>query len=88
MSERANPRGWEDMDGLPQRLPSRDLLIELQNPSSLLLIQEGRVLLLRVVPAPNGEYELQRSGKVVVRNGQVHEVLGLPEAPATAIPTP
>jgi hypothetical protein len=88
MSERPNPSGWEEMERLPQRSPRRDVLIELRDASSLLLMQEGGVRQVRVLPAPDGEYELQRSGKVVVRNGHVHEVLGLPEAPATAKPSP
>jgi hypothetical protein len=41
-----------------------------------------------VMPAPDGGYELQRSGKIVVHNGQVLEVLGVPEATATSIPSP
>ena len=88
MKERTMQRGWEALDALPARNPSRDVIVDLKEPMTLLLLNEGRVSHVRVTPAPDGKYELQRSGTVVVQNGQVREVLGVPDAPASAPVTP
>jgi hypothetical protein len=88
MKARPRQRGWAELDALPARTPSRDVIVDLKEPTSLLLLKDGQVSHLRVTPAPDGEYDLQHSGKVVVQNGQVREVVGIPDAPAVSGPAP
>lgn len=84
MKEPMMQAGWDALDTLPTRSPSREVIVDLKEPTALLILKNGQISQVRVTPAPDGEYELQRSGKVVVQNGQVRQVVGLPEAPASA----
>lgn len=88
MSERPNPKGWEELQVLPSRTPDNRLVVDLRDQTSLLFLENGRAYLVRVRPAPDGQYELQRSGKLVVRNGQLQEVLGFPDAVASVAVSP
>ena len=64
---------WEQLDALAKK-------------STIVALHDGRLLevtgtrsyLLKVQRAPDGAYDLQRSGKLVVRNGLLSEIIGAP----------
>ncbi len=86
-SQTPNPRGWEELSALAQRRPARtSVLVDLQEPHLLMEFDGGSASLVTIQPAPNGEYELQRSGRILVAGGRAVEVLGRPDVVAYADP--
>ena len=54
--------------------------LELRGRDSMLELQGTRAELIVVQPAIDGEYELQRSGRVVVRGGKLQQIVGALDA--------
>jgi hypothetical protein len=80
-SQTPNPRGWEELSALAQRRTVREsILVDLRDHTLLMELEGGRASLVTVQPAPNGQYELQRSGRILVAGGKATEVLGRPDA--------
>jgi PAS domain-containing protein len=47
---------------------------------ALLLIENGRPFRLELAAAPDGRYDLSRSGSIVVENGRAAKTIGTPGA--------
>jgi hypothetical protein len=89
MSRKANSQGWDELVMLARRPTVGDrVVVDLREASAMLLLRNGRVAVARVAPAPDGEYQLERAGSLVVRHGLLTQVVGTPEAPVLAIPSP
>jgi hypothetical protein len=43
---------------------------------TLLMVENGRPFRMKLAPAPDGQYDLSRSGTIVVENGRAATVLG------------
>ncbi len=53
--------------------------LELRGRDSILELQGTRANLISIQPAADGEYDLQSSGKVVVRAGRVQQIVSAPD---------
>lgn len=56
---------------------NQPLVVELQG-GGLAMLEEYTASSLSVQPAPDGDYPFQASGKIIVKRGQVAEVVGTP----------
>ena len=54
--------------------------LELRGRGSILELQGTRANLIAIQPAADGEYDLQGSGKVVVRAGRLQQIVSAPDA--------
>lgn len=70
-------QGWERLDALARK----PTILALQD-GRLLEVTRTRAYLLRAQRVPDGVYDLQRAGKLVVRNGVLSEIVGAPFAEA------
>ncbi len=80
MAQISNPRGWEELTALAERNRTRDrVLADLRERDFLLELESNRAYLVTVELARDGEYALQRSGKLLVKSGKVTDVIGKPD---------
>jgi hypothetical protein len=87
--EKKSPGGWRELESLAEGAgPGDRIAADLRNAPAMLFLQNGRVAIARIEPAPDGNYELARSGRLVVRDGRLGEVTGTPEAPVHRAPSP
>ena len=52
----------------------------------IVLLEKDLAYLVKVKPAPDGEYSLLQAGRVVVKSGKATAVVGQPAAPALSAP--
>jgi hypothetical protein len=89
MPDERNPKGWQELEGLARRPAVANLVVvDLREASAMLVLQNGRASIARAAQAADGEYELQRAGRLVVRQGRLAEIVGSPEASALTKPSP
>ena len=83
MAQNVNPRGLEELNALAERSRTRDrVLVDLRERDFLLELESNRAWVVTVELAPDGAYELQRSGKLLVKSGKAADVIGKPDAVA------
>jgi hypothetical protein len=89
MPDERNPKGWQELEGLARRpAVANRVVVDLREASAMLVLQNGRASIARAAQAADGEYELQRAGRLVVRQGRLTEVLGTPETSVLGQPSP
>ncbi|HEX9223727.1 MAG TPA: hypothetical protein VF860_10385 [Candidatus Acidoferrales bacterium] len=97
MAQISVPRGLEQLNALAehsrtnrveaeQNLTNFRVLVDLLG-RNLLELEGARVYFVAVEPAPDGEYQLQRSGKVLVKSGKATEVVGKADTVVSGDPT-
>jgi len=80
MAQNVNPRGLEELNALVERSRTRDrVLVDLRERDFLLELESDRAWVVTVELARDGEYQLQRSGKLVVKSGKFTDVIGRPD---------